>query len=71
MFSEAELQKFVVYVKDHKFSYLNFGGCHIGLAPLFRQGINTPCRAELFDTRHKNYDHARIGTITGNLSKGC
>ena len=45
MFSESDLQKFAEYVKDRKFSYIHFGGCRIGLAPLFRQGINTPCRA--------------------------
>lgn len=38
---------------------------------MFRHGINTPCIAELFDTRHQNYDHARIGTIMGNLATGC
>lgn len=60
------------YVKDKKFSYLHFCGCRIGLAPLFRQGINTPCIAKLLiDIRHLSYEHARIGTIVGNLSKGC
>ena len=43
MFSEKDLQKFSQYVAENKYSYLHFGGSRIGLAPLFRQGINTPC----------------------------
>ena len=57
--------------KTKKYSYLHFGGIRIGLAPLFRHGLNTPCISKVFDTRHQNYDHARIGTIVGNLSSGC
>lgn len=53
------------------FFYLHFGAIRIGLAPLFRHGLNIPCIAELFDTRHNIYDHARIGTIMGNLSSAC
>ena len=45
MFSEKDLQKFSQYVAENKYSYLHFGGSRIGLAPLFRQGIKTPCRA--------------------------
>lgn len=71
LFSDDEIKKFRQYVKDGKYFYLHFGGIRIGLAPLFRHGINTPCIAELFDTRHQNYDHARIGTIQGNLASGC
>ena len=69
MFTENDLQNFSQYVSKNKYSYLHFGASRVGLAPLFRQAINTPCRAELFDTRHKNYEHAQIGTINGNLSK--
>lgn len=49
---------------------MHFGGIRIGLASLFRHGLNTPCIAEDFDTRHQNYDNACIGTIVGNLSTG-
>ena len=70
MFSNDEIKKFRKYAKDKKYSYLHFGGLRIGLAPLFRHGINTPCIAEIFGTRHQNYDHAQIGTIMGNLSTG-
>jgi len=71
IFSDDEIKKFRQYHKDGKYFYLHFGGIRIGLAPLFRHGINTPCIAELFDTRHQNYEHARIGTIMGNLATGC
>jgi hypothetical protein len=71
IFGEEELKKFAEYVKNNKYSYLHFGGIRIGLAPLFRHGINSPCLVELFDTRHKDYDHARIGSVTGNLASGC
>lgn len=71
LFSKDEIRKFKKYVEEKKYSYLHFGGIRIGLAPLFRHGINSPCIAEVFDTRHQVYDHARIGTIVGNLSSGC
>ena len=71
LFSKDEVKKFRQYALDKKYNYLHFGGIRIGLAPLFRHGLNTPCIAEVFDTRHQNYDHARIGTIMGNLSTGC
>jgi len=71
LFTNEEIKKFRQYAKDKKYSYLHFGGIRIGLAPLFKHGLNTPCIAEVFDTPHHNYDHARIGTIFGNLSTGC
>lgn len=71
LFSEDEIRKFKKYAKEGKFFYLQFGGIRIGLAPLFRHGLNTPYIAELFDTRHNIYDHAQIGTILGILSSGC
>ena len=71
LFFEDEIKKFRQYAKDKKYSYLHFCGIRIDLAPLFRHGLNTPCIAEVFDTCHQNYDHARIGTIMGNLSTGC
>jgi len=71
LFSDDKIKKFRQYVKDQKYSYLHFGGIRIGLAPLFRHGLNTPYIAEVFDTRHQTYDHARIGTIMGNLSIAC
>lgn len=71
LFSEDEIKKFRKYVAEKKFSYLHFGGIRIGLAPLFHHGLNTPCIAEVFDTRHNIYDHAWIRTILGNLSLGC
>lgn len=71
LFSDDEIKQFRQYARDGKYFYLHFGGIRIGLAPLFRHGINTPCITELFDTRHQTYDHARIGTIMGNLSTGC
>ena len=71
MFSEDEIKKFWKYVVEKRFSYFHFRGIRIGLATLFRHGLNTPCIAELFDTRHNIYDHARIRTILGNLSSGC
>ena len=71
IFSEDEIRKFRKYAKEGRFHYLHFGAIRIGLAPLFRHGINTPCIVELFDKRHNEYDHARIGTILGNLSSGC
>lgn len=70
LFFEDEMKKFRKYVTEKKFSYFHFGGVRIGLAPLFRHGLNTPCIVEIFDTRHNIYDHARIGTILGNLSSG-
>ena len=71
LFSEDEIRKFRKWAAGKKLYYLHFGGIRIGLAPLFRHGLNTLCIAELFDTRHTAYDHARIGTIQGNLSSGC
>lgn len=71
IFSEDEIKKFRKYAKEGRFHYLHFGAIRIGLAPLFRHGLNTPCIAELFDSRHNEYDHARIGTILGNLMSGC
>nr|AXB54821.1 polyprotein [Pinus nigra virus 1] len=71
IFSEDEIKKFRKYAKEGRFHYLHFGAIRIGLAPLFRHGLNTPCIAELFDSRHNDYNHARIGTILGNLMSGC
>jgi len=71
LFSDDEIKKFRQYAKEGKYYYLHFGGIRIALAPLFRHGINTPCIAEFFDTRQQSYDHARIGTIMGNLATGC
>jgi len=71
LFSNEEIKKFRQYAKDKKYFYLHFGEIRIGLTPLSRYGLNTPCIAEVFDTRHQNYDHARIGTIVGNLSTDC
>ena len=71
LFTTEEIKKIRQYAKDKKYSYLHFGGIRIGLAPLFRHVLNTPCISEVFDTRHQNYDHARIGTIVVKLSTGC
>jgi len=71
LFSDDEIKKFRQYAKEGKYYYLHFGGITIGLALLFRHGINTPCLVELFDTHHGNYEHARIGTTMGNLATGC
>ena len=50
LFSEDEIKKFRQYAKEKKYNYLHFGGIRIGLAPLFRHGLNTPCIVEFFDT---------------------
>ena len=71
LFSEDDIKKFKQYVKEGKYFYIHFGGIRVWLAPLFRHGINAPCIAELFNTRHQTYDNARIGTIMGNLASGC
>ena len=71
LFSDDEIKKFKEYSREKKYNYLHFGGIRIGLAPLFRHGLNTPCISEVFDTLHQSYDHAQIGTIMGNLSTGC